>query len=189
MIVPQQDPVPLLQADDRTLVGRAADGDSQAFAVIVRRHGPVMRAYARKLLGSTDEVDDVVQDTFIDAWKRLSDLRDAATLRSWLMRIVSHKSVDRIRARRYHDDIDQHEIESPTATFPENISVRRSRENALGQVLSALPERQRQCWTLKEIGGYSYDQIAESLALPSSTVRGLLARARRIVTKEMEGWE
>jgi len=189
VIVPQQDPVPLLQADDRTLVGRAADGDSQAFAVIVRRHGPVMRAYARKLLGSTDEVDDVVQDTFIDAWKRLSDLRDAATLRSWLMRIVSHKSVDRIRARRYHDDIDQHEIESPTATFPENISVRRSRENALGQVLSALPERQRQCWTLKEIGGYSYDQIAESLALPSSTVRGLLARARRTVTKEMEGWE
>lgn len=178
----------LVDADDRTLAGRAADGDVRAFEVLVRRYGPLMRAYATRVLGSNDETDDVVQEAFIIAWQQLSTLSDLSVVKSWLMRIVSRKSIDRIRARKLHVDIDDHEQEAPNAATPPNVAEARSREQALGRALAAMPEQQRQCWILKEIAEYSYDDIARELDLPTSTVRGLLARARKNLIREMEAW-
>jgi RNA polymerase sigma-70 factor, ECF subfamily len=178
----------LESAEDRILVERAIDGDTRSFSVLVRRHSPILRAYARRILGSADEVDDVVQEAFIAAWQQLHTLTDPGTIRSWLMRTVSHKSVDRIRARREHADIADHEPELPPEHFPEHAAMASSRESALTQVLSGLPAQQRECWTLKELSGLSYDEIASAMGIPVSTVRGLLARARRTVVTEMEGW-
>lgn len=62
----QRDVGRLQRASDEILAGRAADGDELAFEVIVRRHAPLMRAYAARMLGSTYESDDVVQETFVD---------------------------------------------------------------------------------------------------------------------------
>lgn len=180
--------VVLAEADDRTLVGRAVDGDTRAFAVIVARYAPLMRAYARRLLRSDDEVDDVVQESLIAAWERLGELRDASAVKSWLMRVVSYKTVDRIRRHRDHLDVDEIDPEDTGATTPEQAATERSGARALEAVLDALPDAQRRCWTLKEIGGFSYEEIAEQLGVPSSTVRGLLARARRTVMRGMEGW-
>lgn len=175
-------------ADDRTLAGRAADGDVRAFEVLVRRYGPMMRAYATRILGSSTDSDDIVQEAFIAAWKRLPTLDDGSVVKSWLMRIVSHKSIDLIRANRTHDDIDDHEPEAPDEASPEQRAVAKSREDALSAVLATLPAAQRQCWVLHEIGRYSYDDIARELDLPTSTVRGLLARARKKLILEMEDW-
>lgn len=180
--------VSLHDADDRTLAGRAADGDIRAFEVIVRRYGPLMRAYARRVLGSNDEVDDAVQDAFITAWQQLPALEDSAVVKSWLMRIVSRKSIDRVRARRTHDPIDEHEIDAPARESPAHVAEARSREQALSFALASLPELQQRCWVLKEVAEYSYDEIAKELGIPSSTVRGLLARARKTLMQEMEAW-
>ncbi|WP_069711072.1 RNA polymerase sigma factor [Curtobacterium sp. ER1/6] len=56
---------PLKDASDATLVARASDGDVPAFEVLARRHGPLMRVYAEQVLGSNDEADDVVQESFL----------------------------------------------------------------------------------------------------------------------------
>jgi RNA polymerase sigma-70 factor (ECF subfamily) len=182
-------PRPSLEAaDDRTLVGRAVDGDVRAFEVIVRRYGPLMRAYATRVLGSNDETDDVVQDAFITAWQKLPELQDAAVVKSWLMRIVSHKSIDRIRARRDHGDVDTVDPPAPEASTPPRVAEARSQNEALSHALSQLPEQQRRCWVLKEVAEYSYDEIAAQLDLPVSTVRGSLARARKNLIREMEAW-
>ena len=181
-------PTSLSDVDDRTLVGRASDGDVRAFEVLVRRYGPLMRAYATRILGSNAESDDVVQDAFVASWQQLSSLEDGRAVKSWMMRIVGNKSVDRLRARREHDDIDDHNPEAPIEQSPARVAESNSQEEALSQALAALPELQRQCWTLKEIADYSYEEIAEHLDLPTSTVRGLLARARKALTREMEAW-
>jgi len=184
-----QPPRPSLDtADDRTLVGRAIDGDIRSFEVLVRRYGPLMRAYATRVLGSTDETDDVVQEAFITAWQRLDELQDASVVKSWLMRIVSHKGIDRVRARREHGDLDTIDLPVPDHATPPRIAEAHSQQEALSQALSGLPEQQRQCWVLKEVAGYSYDEIAEQLQLPASTVRGLLSRARKNLMTEMEAW-
>jgi RNA polymerase sigma-70 factor (ECF subfamily) len=60
--------------------------------------------------------------------------------------------------------------------------------DALSSALQRLPELQRRCWIMKEVGGSSYAEIAADLELPVSTVRGQLARARQTLVTEMEGW-
>ncbi|HEY8588832.1 MAG TPA: RNA polymerase sigma factor [Naasia sp.] len=174
-------------ADDRTLAGRASDGDIRAFEILMRRYEPLLSAYAARLLGSYSETDDVVQEAFIVAWQQLPTMEDFGAVRRWLLQIVTRKSIDRLRARKDHADIDDHDLPSHTGD-PEEAASASSLDDALSRALSALPEDQRRCWLLREVGGYGYDEIAEQLELPPSTVRGLLARSRKTLIREMEAW-
>jgi RNA polymerase sigma-70 factor (ECF subfamily) len=184
----EQVPSPLDTASDQTLADRAADGDVRAFEVIVRRYGPLMRVYASRVLGSNDEMDDVVQESFITAWQQLSTLHDGRAVKSWLMRIVSRKSIDRVRARRRHANIDLTEPAAPEHETPHRLAEAGSQTEALSRVLADLPEDQRRCWMLRELAECSYGEIADELGFPISTVRGLLSRARKTLLREMEEW-
>ena len=179
---------PLVDLDDAVLAGRASDGDVRAFEVLIRRHTPLLRAYARRTLGSTDELDDVVQETFITAWHRLDGLDDRSRVRSWLMRIASRKCIDRIRARRDHDDVTELEVAAPSEGAPDRVAEARSREEAVETALAELPEVQRRCWVMKEVLEYLYEDIAAELDLPVPTVRGSLSRARKNMIRLMEAW-
>jgi RNA polymerase sigma-70 factor (ECF subfamily) len=176
----------LTEADDRTIASRAADGDIRAFEILMRRYGSLMRAYAARIVRPSD-AEDVVQETFVTAWQELPDLEKPASVRSWLITIVTRKSIDRLRASRDQDSIDDHDIHDP-ADGPEDLAAAASLDEALSLVLSTLPEDQRRCWVLREIAGYGYTEIAEQLDLPVSTVRGLLVRSRKTLVREMEAW-
>lgn len=177
-------------ADDAILAGRAADGDVRAFAVLVRRYTPLMRGYARRVLHTGADADDVVQEAFLTAWQRLDELDDLSRVKSWLMRIVGRKSVDRTRTARVTVDLD--DITPPAAdpgrTRPDRVVEARAGLDALSAVLRELPEQERQCWVLREVAGQTYDEIAEDMDLPVSTVRGLLARARKRILIRMKEW-
>jgi len=175
-------------ADDAIVAGRAADGDTDAFAVLVRRYAPMMRAYARRILSGTADVDDVVQDAFITAWGELPKLDDPGRVKSWLMRITSRKAIDRVRAARPHTDLDDIDPAAPEVTSPARQAEVRAGVAELSAALKALPAPQRECWVLREIGGYSYEEIADELGVPLSTARGLLARARKDLIVRMEHW-
>lgn len=179
---------PLDAADDRIVAGRAADGDTAAFAVLVRRYTPMMRAYARRILSGTADVDDVVQDAFITAWGQLPKLDDPGRVKSWLMRITSRKAIDRIRAERPQVDLDGVDLPALEVSDPPRRAEARAGVAALSDALQHLPALQRECWVLREIGGYTYEEIAEELGVPLSTVRGLLARARKDILVRMEQW-
>lgn len=183
-------PERLADANDSILADRASDGDVRAFEVLLRRYGPIMRVYARRILGSNDETDDVVQETFIIAWQRLAGLENTASVKSWLLTIVTRQAIDRVRARarHQHEKLDDHEFEAPSSRSPAETAEALSRNGAFSNALSALPDDQRRCWVLREVGEYSYDDIARYLDVPASTVRGLLARARRTLVSEMEVW-
>ncbi|WP_435742995.1 RNA polymerase sigma factor [Microbacterium sp. PMB16] len=178
----------LEDADDRIVAGRAMDGDVQAFAVLVRRYTPMMRAYTQRMLNASADVDDIVQEAFVTAWQRFSELEDPAKVKSWLMRIVSRKAVDRIRALRPAVDIDLIDRPAPLHASPSAVVEVRAEVAALGAALRELPDAQRECWVLREIGGYSYEEIAEELDIPATTARGLLARARKFMIVRMEEW-
>lgn len=178
---------------DALLAGRAADGDTAAFEALARRHGPLMRATARRLTGSLADADDVVQETLVQAWKQMDTLREPAAVKGWLLRILGGRSIDHLRKRRNHVDLDH--VESPrddsprTGTQdPENNAVNASRVEALKAALAALPEEQRRCWVLKEFNDQSYEEIALTLNISPASVRGRLARARITLARTMEEW-
>lgn len=178
----------LAQATDATLALRAGDGDVQAFEAVARRHGPLMRVVASRLLGTDAEADDVVQESFLTAWHRLAGLDEPERLRNWLMRIVTNKAIDRLRTRRDHDDVDDHQPPAPRRESPDHVVEQRLQLDAVWRAVDLLPLDQRRCWLLREIAGWTYAEIAEALGTTPSTVRGQLARARRSVLAEMEEW-
>jgi RNA polymerase sigma-70 factor (ECF subfamily) len=178
----------LADASDSVLAARTADGDTAAFEILARRHGGLMRAYAVRMLGSNVESDDVVQESFVLAWQRIGELAEGASVRSWLMRIVTNKAIDRIRVRKQHVDIDDRDAPIPADRAPDHVVEVGMQMDALSSALRKLPDQQRRCWIMKEVGGSSYAEIAADLDLPVSTVRGQLARARQSLVTEMEGW-
>lgn len=175
--------------NDEILVERAVHGDMAAFETLVHRHGPLMRAYSSRIVGSRIEADDVVQESFIIAWRQLPALRHPGSVKSWLMRIASRQAFAHIRRRPAASPLPPLEVPVPSDTQPENVAVRNAELRALSVALDRLPEDQRQCWLLREIAELSYTEIAEEMHLSPATVRGKLARARANVTAQMEGWQ
>jgi RNA polymerase sigma-70 factor (ECF subfamily) len=178
---------PLGARSDGTLVERSADGDTDAFAVLVRRYGPIMRAYAARILGGDADADDVVQDATLLAWQRIGDVDDPDRVRSWLFRITANKAVDRLRRRHPHQSLDAI-VEHADAQGTEHVVAVRMQVEDVARALRELPDGQRAVWVMREIGGASYADIEAETGLPLSTVRGMLARARRTVLERMEGW-
>ncbi|MDI3243345.1 RNA polymerase sigma factor [Arthrobacter sp. AL08] len=178
----------LAEASDGLLARRAGDGDMEAFEGLARRYGTMMRAYARRVLGSTTDVDDVVQEALIQAWNQIDGLRDASAVRPWLLRITGNRALDVLRRRKPHAPIEHFPGLPDPAPGPESSAVTTSGTRALENALAALPEEQRRCWVLRELGGQSYEDIAETLNISQATVRGRLARARTTLAREMEDW-
>jgi RNA polymerase sigma-70 factor, ECF subfamily len=179
----------LSAASDDILVARSTDGDAAAFEVLIRRHGPYLHAYAQHLTGSPADADDATQETLIAAWRRLSSLREGAKFRAWATGILSRKVTDLYRRRHVTVPLDDERVlDAASADGPEASAELGSQLDQLARVLARLPATQRQSWLLREVSGFSYEEIAEQLDTDASTVRGRLARARATITQEMGGW-
>lgn len=175
-------------APDGILAARAAGGDTEAFQVLLRRHTPLVRSFVYRIVGTLTETDDVVQEAFLVAWRQLSTLRDHSAVKAWLMRIASREAYAHVGRRPAHATLDGIDQPSTASLLPEASAIRNAQLRDLSRVLDALPDAQRRCWLLREVGSLSYTEIAEEMDLPVSTVRGTIARARASITISMEGW-
>ena len=166
----------------------AQGGDRAAYEALLRECVPLVQRVARGQGVRGPQVDDVVQDTFLVAWRKLPSLADLSAVRGWLIRIASRQAFDRLRARHATVDLAEHEPFAAEHREPARVVEAGTKVDALRVALGQLSEGQRQCWILREVAGYSYEDIADELSVPVSTVRGLLARARRTLAVQMEGW-
>jgi RNA polymerase sigma-70 factor (ECF subfamily) len=179
---------------EATVVGRAQDGDLDAFELIVRRYqGPVFRL-AYRMLGDRGEAEDVVQDCLVLVWRKLPTLTDVQAFHRWIYQLATRRclSVLRTRTRRATDATDSDELEADLpvdeAADPASLAQHNAQLRGLDTFLRRLPDEQRACWVLRELHDLSYPEIAFAMNLPVSTVRGRLARARQNLTKGMSAW-
>ena len=182
------------ELSDRTLVLRAQDGDPDAFDVLIDRHQGRLFRIAYLVLGDRQDSEDVVQETLLTGWKRLHLLQDPDAVRAWLAQICTRRATDiaRRRARRATDahrpeDLHRHRDPSSRAD-PAHASEVNAQMRALAQVLATMDPDLRACWTLREIDGMSYRQVAAALDVTESTARGRIARARTHVIDYMKEW-
>lgn len=109
-------------------------------------------------------------------------------LKSLLLRITGHKAIDLVRKNHLTDDVDDMVVAAPAHESPAALAQTRAEITALQEARDTLPLLQRQCWILREVSDYSYDDIAIEMQIPLSTVRGLLAHARRTILIKLELW-
>jgi RNA polymerase sigma-70 factor (ECF subfamily) len=176
--------------DDATLVARAAEADAAAFEALVRRHQRALFGLAVRLLGNRADAEDVVQESFVAAWRRLPEFRGDAEFSTWMYRIVTNRCVTLIRRRRETVPLDS-EAQGLAASpdeEPAQATETRRRLAALGEALAELPPEQRACWVLRHLHGLGYAEISEIVEAEPAPVRGRIHRARRHLAEVMRAW-
>jgi RNA polymerase sigma-70 factor, ECF subfamily len=176
--------------EDGLLVTRAAEGDDDAFAVLVHRHTTPLLALAHQLLGNPADAEEAVQDALISAWRRLPRFRGDATFRTWMYRIVTNRCLNLLRGRTFSAPLDA--VAEPASRDaggePARVAESAAATAALAEALGGLRPDQRACWVLRELHGLSYEEIALVVGASEQTIRGRLFRARRTLMKEMAPW-
>ena len=142
--------------------------------------------FAFRLLGSTEEAKDVVQEVMIKVWNGREQMAEIQNMEAWCMRITKNLSLDRLRSKQrratetLEDSFDmQHDSLTPHEATEINESM-----NKIGQLIAGLPEKQRQVIHLRDVEGYSYNEICEILELDMNQVKVSLFRARNAVREK-----
>jgi RNA polymerase sigma-70 factor (ECF subfamily) len=144
---------------------------------------PRLRRYARALVGDRAAADDLVQDTLERAWAKLHLFREGTDLRAWLFTVMHNVHVNRIRAARPTDALDDEMPElAQRAAQGDALLVR-----DLDRAIAALPATQREVLLLVALEDLSYEEAARVLGIPIGTVMSRLARAREKLRVLMTG--
>lgn len=179
-------------SDDAVLVRRAQAGHVQAFEEIVVRYRDQVYRVALRLLDQPADAEDIAQEALMTAWQALPAFRGDSALSSWLYRIVVNACHDQLRRQRRLRPVDlqQPQVDHlfPPSTDAADTVEQRHRSRAVRDGLAALPFALRAPLVLRELEGCSYAEIASVLELPEATVRGRLARGRRELVGQVQGW-
>lgn len=143
--------------------------------------------FALRLLGSEEEAKDVVQEVFIRVWNGRDQMDEVQNWEAWCMRITKNLSLDRIRAttrKNTHPIAEGFDIRQEALTPHEKTELHESMQR-VNQLIASLPEKQRQVIHLRDVEGYSYNEICDILELDMNQVKVNLFRARNAVREKL----
>ncbi len=182
-----------LHATDSELMQRAQHGDETAFHELVDRYAGELFGLAFSLVGNAADAEDVVQETFSGAFRRLGAFEARSSVKTWLIRILVKQAArhHRSRSRRETVSLDnlseasgsvlgKQEIASSTRALDIRMDVH--------AVLRVLSREHREVIVLRELQGMSYKEMAELLGIPRGTVESRLFRARQELKERLKGF-
>jgi RNA polymerase sigma-70 factor (ECF subfamily) len=181
-------------ADDRELVRRAQREDQEAFEELVRRHQHRVFAVAGGILRKREDVEDIAQQVFVKAYFSLKRFDQRAAFSTWLYKITVNECWDLLRKKKvrplvYESDLSEEQArqiegsERKDADVPD-VSDRLEAREQVELLLEGLDERDRLMLMLKEVEGFSIEEVAEVLDLNANTVKVRLFRARRRIVSQ-----
>jgi RNA polymerase sigma-70 factor (ECF subfamily) len=163
--------------------------DAGDFEQIIDRHSGVLRRHAARLAGRTHAADDLVQETYLRAWRSFATFTPGSNSRAWLFRIMRNTYIDfgraAARAVRTAGTPDVAEQVSAAAGTPETLIDARLIAAPLQRALAAVPDRFRPCMILVDLRGWSYVEVARMLGIPKGTVMSRLHRARAAMRRTL----
>jgi RNA polymerase sigma-70 factor (ECF subfamily) len=165
-------------AEDGHLVRSARAGDESAFARLYDRYGRVVHALLLARV-ARDEVEDLVQDVFLTAWRRLGDLRDPAAFGGWIAMIARNRAADTHRRAAEF-------VELPETLASPDTASGAAEANAALAAIRSLPEAYRETLVLRLVEGLTGPEIAERTGLTAASVRVNLHRGMKMLREKLE---
>ena len=164
--------------DEARLIRSAARGDNEAAAILFERHWGYVWRVAYRLLGQRADADDCAQEAFAAAFEKLGSFQQRSSFRTWVTRIAINRALNVMRA-------DKARSASWLEAWPAEGDIDLTGSQLL-EALGRLPADRRSALVMRYWLGYSVDEIAEVLGIPSGTVNSRLARALRAVRSYLE---
>jgi RNA polymerase sigma-70 factor (ECF subfamily) len=182
-----------MDATDVTAVlARARQGDSEAFRALVEQHSRRAFQLAYRMTGNAQDAEDVVQESFIRAYRQLNRFEARAHFSTWLHRIVANCSVDLIRSRRARhdhastDDLGATEQPEADGADPERLAASAQIERKVAAAMAVLSPLERAAFTLRHYEGRSIAEIGKTLGLGTSATKHSVFRAVRKLRTALE---
>jgi RNA polymerase sigma-70 factor (ECF subfamily) len=180
---------------DAAAVARARGGDSDAFRALVERHSRAVYRLAHRMTGNPSDAEDVVQETFLKAYRQLSRFESRANFGTWVHRIAVNCSIDLIRSRPHretaHDALDLEAIGGGAAAdeplpSPERLTFAAEVQRRIGGAMSALSQMERAAFMLRHVEGQSIDEISRALGLKTNATKHSIFRAVKKMRQALE---
>jgi RNA polymerase sigma-70 factor (ECF subfamily) len=183
----------MMAGTDEELVTAFRGGDISAFDTLVQRWERKIQGAVYRIMGSGEEARDLAQETFLRAYRGLGSFKSEARFSSWLYQIALNLCRDRLRQRRGKtlvsiDDLDPTtaaRIDRSPATAQELVEAK-DLGRIVATAMSDLPEEQREVIVLKEYQGLTFQEIADTLGVPVSTVKTRLYRGLGQMRERLE---
>lgn len=179
-----EEPKILTLDDDFSLIRRINQGEKELFRVLMNRHKEKVRNIIYMTLSEIDAIDDIAQEVFITVFKNLKNFRYESQFTTWLYRITINKCKDYLRkkkVRKIFSSVDE-DYDFTSTEIDENKDIRLIVRKAIDK----LPEKLRIPMILRDIEGFSYQEISETLELDLGTVKSRIFRAREALRLKLE---
>jgi RNA polymerase sigma-70 factor (ECF subfamily) len=181
---------------DQQLVERVQRGDKQAYGLLVEKYRRKLGRLLSRFIRDQAEVEDVVQEAFIKAYRALPNFRGDSAFYTWLYRIGINTAKNYLvamgRRPQTQNEIEVDDAENfedgdelRTTDTPETELMTKEIAKTVQAAIDALPEDLRTAIVLREIEGLSYEEIAESMECPIGTVRSRIFRAREAIATQL----
>ena len=184
----------MMEESDAGLITRAREGDPEAFRALVERHSVRLFQLVYRMTGNEQDAEDVVQETFLRAYRQLDRFESRAGFGTWLHRIAANCSLDLLRKRKRHDEqIDAIELDlvpmstlSPQAPAPDDQVFHREVQQKVEAAMEQLTPMERTAFVLRHFEGKSIEDIGRVLSSGPSATKQSIFRAVQKMRRALE---
>lgn len=190
----------LIKTDDidHDLISRFKHGSGEAMEQIVQRYEESIFNFVLRMCGQEQDAEDVMQDTFLSAFKSLGSFREETKLKNWLFRIASRACLRKRRKRKFeprheiplesliHEEGSGKKAEIPDwPSDPADDLLRSELKEVIGEAIRSLPPKYRLVFSLRDIQGFDTEETAEILGIKAQSVKTRLHRARLYLREKL----
>jgi RNA polymerase sigma-70 factor, ECF subfamily len=184
-----------MEVEAGSAVERARSGDSDAFRLLVEQHSRAVFRLAFRMTGNEQDAEDVVQETFLRAYRQLDKYEARSSFSTWLYRIASNYSLDLIRTRKRHEDKrergkpDERDILQTipvNAPGPDRIAHSNQVQARVNEALDELSDQERTAFVLRHFEGMSIEEIGSVLGTSTNATKHSIFRAVQKLRRSLE---
>jgi len=196
---PNMDPKPVNpeRLVDQKLVEKAQRGDKRAFGILVEKYHKKLTRLLSRMVRDQSEIEDIVQDSFVKAYRAINNFRGDSAFYTWLYRIGINTAKNHLvslgRRPKAMNEVEIEDVENfedgdelRSIETPENTMMTKEVVVTVNDTIEGLPDELKEAISLREMDGLSYEEIAELMQCPIGTVRSRIFRAREAIAEKLK---
>ena len=181
-----------MEFNERDMIERASRGDAAAFNRLMEQHERRMYAVALRMCGNREDAQDCLQEAMLRVYRAIGGFKGQSSFSIWVYRITMNTCLDELRRKKNRQStsldslLDMGWSPSDDTNAPEKQAIRSELRRNLNRAIQELPEEMRSAVVLRDIQGFSYEEIAHMLEINVGTIKSRISRGREKLREKMK---